>query len=77
MITKDVKKLLQKLNDHLTRGLEAAVGFSIARGHYEVTAEHLMLKLMEDGSGDVPRILNHFEVRSDRLWEALLPHLEG
>lgn len=50
MITKDLKKLLQKLNDHSTRALEAAAGFSISRGHYEVTAEHVLLKLMEDGS---------------------------
>ena len=77
MITKDVKKLLQKLNDHATRGLEAAAGFSISREHYEVTVEHLLLKLIEDEAGDIPRILTHFEVRSDRLREALLKHLEG
>ena len=77
MITKDVKKLLQKLNDHATRGLEAAAGFSISRGHYEVAVEHLLLKLIEDKAGDIPRIMTHFEVRSDRLREALLKHLEG
>ena len=76
MITKDVKKLLQKLNDHMTRALEAAAGFSISRGHYEVATEHLLLKLMEDGAGDLPRILTHFEVDTHRLWEALLRYLE-
>ncbi|NBC18028.1 MAG: type VI secretion system ATPase TssH, partial [Bacteroidetes bacterium] len=77
MITKDLKKLLQKLNDHMTQALEGAVGFCISRGHYEVTTEHLLLKLMEDGSGDVPLILNHFEVNTSKLWEDLLDRLEG
>ena len=77
MITKDLKKLLQKLNDHTTRSLEAAAGFSISRGHYEVATEHLLLKLMEDGSGDVVRILRHFEVDTSALWEGLLQTLES
>ncbi len=77
MITKDLKKLLQKLNDHTTRALEASAGFSITRSHYEVTTEHLLLKLMEDGSGDLTRILRHFEVNTGDLWEALLQYLES
>ena len=46
MITKDLRKLLEKLNDHTTRNLEAAAGFAIGRGHYEVSIEHLFLKLL-------------------------------
>ena len=57
MTTRDPRKLLERLDDHLARGLEAAAGFCVARGHYEVTQEHLLLKLIEDGSGDIPRIL--------------------
>ncbi len=76
MITKDVKRLLQKLNDHTTRGLEAAAGFCITRGHYEVGVEHLLLKLLEDGTGDVPRILHHFGIDATRLWDVLLMQLE-
>lgn len=77
MITKDLKKLLQKLNDHTTRALEAAAGFCISRGHYEVSLEHLFLKLLEDGSGDLSRILNHFGVDGGKLWEAMLKRLEN
>ena len=76
MITKDLKSLLRKLNDHTTRALEASAGFCISRGHYEVTIEHLLLKLLEDGSGDVPRILQHFDVEPGELWDQLLLHLE-
>lgn len=77
MVTKDLKKLLQKLNDHSTRALEAAAGFCIARSHYEITVEHLLLKLLEDGSGDIPRILQHFEADAGKLWEVLLRELEA
>ena len=76
MITKDVKKLLQKLNDHTTRALEAAAGFAISRNHYEVALEHLLLKLLEDGTGDLPRILDRFGVQAEKVWEALTAGLE-
>jgi len=76
MITKDLKKLLLKLNDHLTRALEAAAGFAIARGHFEVALEHLLLKLLEDGNGDILRILDHYGLDNTRLWSALTRRLE-
>jgi type VI secretion system protein VasG len=77
MMTKDLKKLLEKLNDHLTRGLEAAAGFCISRGHYEVGVEHLFLKLLEDGSGDIPRILDHAGIDSGKLWEVMVKQLDS
>ena len=77
MISKDLKKLLQKLNGTMTRALEAAAGFSIARGHYEVTTEHVLAKLLEAGDGDLPRILDRFDVDNGKVWEALMARLEG
>ncbi len=77
MTTRDPKRLIEKLGDHLARGLEAAAGFCVSRGHYEVTLEHLLLKLMEEGSGDVPRILSNAGVDDGRLWGALLTRLEA
>ncbi len=77
MITKDLKKLLEKLNDHTTRGLESAAGFCIGRGHYEVCIEHLFLKLLEDGSGDFPRIFARFNMDPGPFWDAMLKRLEA
>jgi len=77
MIIKDLKQLLQKLNTHTTRSLETAMGFASARGHYELALEHLLLKLLEDGGGDIPRILAHFNIEAGKFWEALLKALEG
>ncbi len=76
MVTKDLKSLLQKLNDHTTSALEAAVGFCVTRTHYEVTIEHLLIKFLEDGSGDIPRILEHFDIEKAKVWDALLKTLE-
>ena len=77
MITKDVKRLLQKLNEYVTRSLEAAAGFCITRTHYEVSVEHLLLKFLEDGSGDIPRILDHFGIDKGKVWEELNKTLES
>jgi type VI secretion system protein VasG len=77
MITKDVKSLLKKLNEYTTRSLEAAAGFCITRTHYEVSIEHLLAKFLEDGSGDIPRILDHFNIEKGKVWEELNRTLEG
>lgn len=77
MITKDIKRLLKKLNEYTTRSLEAAAGFCITRTHYEVSIEHLLIKFLEDGSGDIPRILDHFNIEKGKVWEELNRTLEG
>jgi type VI secretion system protein VasG len=77
VITKDIKKLLGKLNDHLIRAMETSTGFCISRSHYEISVEHLLIKLLEDGTGDLPLVLNHFGIDSGKLWETLLKQLEN
>ena len=76
MITEDLKKLLQKLNSQLTKALEAAAGFAVSRGHYEVTLEHLLLKLLDEEETDLSVILRHFGVDPGRLRKALAHQLE-
>jgi type VI secretion system protein VasG len=76
MITTDIRALLGKANSYMTRQLEGAVGFTIARGHYEVTLEHVLLKFLEDGTGDLPRILRHFGVEAGAFQSRLLAVVE-
>ena len=76
MISKDVKRLLQKLNDPMTRALEGAAGLAVGRGHYEVTVEHLLTKLLEDGTGDAGLILTRLGVEPGRVGKALTDALE-
>ena len=76
MITNDTRALLERANPHIAHALEAAAGFTISRGHYEVTLEHLLLKLIEDGSGDLVRILRYFEVNPAELQSRMLQTVE-
>src|SRR5262249_40272724 len=76
MLTKDLRRLLQRLNGHLTRALEAAAGYAINRSHYEVTLEHLLAKLAEDATCDLPNLLHHYEVDAAQFWKLLQGELE-
>ena len=67
MITVDIKSLLGRLNDLCTRSLEAAAGLCVSRTHYEVTLEHMLLKLLESPQSDLPTILRYFEIDPSRL----------
>ncbi|QQS36585.1 MAG: type VI secretion system ATPase TssH [Ignavibacteriales bacterium] len=64
MQSKDLKSLLLKLNNYLVRNLDTATGLGINRGNYEITIEHLLNALIEDGQGDVPLILKHYAIDS-------------
>jgi type VI secretion system protein VasG len=76
MITRDTRGLLAKLNDHMHACLEGAVGFAGARTHYEATLEHLLLKLLERGGGDLQAIARHFGVDAGRFESDLLMVVE-
>lgn len=77
MIVRDAKRLLHKLNDHTTRALEGAAGFAVGRGHYEVTVEHLFVKLLEAGDGDLPLIFSFGGIDPGKVGEALLARIDG
>ena len=77
MITREIKKLLQRLNVPTTTALEAAVGVAITREHYEVRLEHLLLKLLDAGDTDISRILAHAGIDEARLRKPLNDVLEA
>ncbi|AJE04518.1 type VI secretion system ATPase TssH [Geobacter pickeringii] len=61
MLTVDLKALLDRLNPSCSRALEGAAGLCVARGHYEVTVEHLLARLLDEPGGDLAAILHAFE----------------
>ncbi len=67
MIAVDMKSLLRRLNRFCGRALEGAAGICVSRGHYEVTVEHLLLKMLEDPNADLQHILRHFEIEPARF----------
>lgn len=76
MQSKDLKSLLVKLNNYLIRNLDTATGLGINRSHYEITFDHLLNCLIEDGMGDVPLILKHYNIDAGDVQSRVLKNLE-
>ena len=76
MKSKDLRALLQKLDNHLIRNLDAATGLGLKSGHYEIAFEHLLSALVEDGQGDVPLILRHYAIDPGRVQAICNKNLE-
>jgi hypothetical protein len=60
--TNRLKFLLNKLNRTSMRAIQGAAALCVDSKSYEVTIEHVLLKLVEDGESDVAKALDHFEV---------------
>lgn len=66
-MTLNLKGLIAKLNATCRSALENAAGLSVARTHYEVDIEHLVLRLTETPESDLARIYRHFEIDPARV----------
>ncbi len=76
MVSVDIKSLLSLLNSYCTRSLEAAAGLCVSRTHYEVTVEHLLLKLLDDPQADLALILRQFDIEPGKVQKELDRTLE-
>src|SRR5277367_2766984 len=63
----NLKGLIGKLNDTTRGALEAAAGLCLARTHYDIEIEHVLLKLLDSSASDAAKIFHHFEVDTSRL----------
>ncbi len=75
MKNRQIRELLERLDDHCSQAFEEAAAFAATRSHYEVTIEHVLIKLLEIGGGDMDRILRRFDVDLDTFWQGLLANL--
>lgn len=76
MIT-DPSTLLRRLNPYCARALESAAGLCETRAHSEITLEHWLLKLLEQGNSDITIIARHYQFNMDELWQGLLSYLDS
>lgn len=76
MLTVDIKALLRRMNTYCTGALESAAGLCVSRTHYEVTVEHLLLKLLDHPQADLALILGQMEIDPGRLAKAIEESLE-
>jgi type VI secretion system protein VasG len=72
----DPSVLLRRLNPYCARALEAAAELCQTRAHPEITLEHWLLKLLEQGSGDISFIVRHYQLDMDKIWQGLLNYLD-
>lgn len=69
---RDSSELLRRLNPHCAKALEAAASLCQTRLADEISVEHWLLKLIEAGDGDIPAILNHYDLDVGAVWDALM-----
>ncbi|MFP3587678.1 type VI secretion system ATPase TssH [Paraburkholderia sp. SIMBA_055] len=67
MIKIQLKPLFSRLNDYCRKSLEDAAGVALSRGHYEISIEHLLLKLLDDPHADVALLVGKFDIDVARL----------
>ena len=63
----DLKSLISRFDETCRRSLEAAAGFTLSRGHYNVEIEHWLAKLLDVAGSDIELILRHYEIDEGRL----------
>ncbi|MDZ5431743.1 type VI secretion system ATPase TssH [Pseudomonas fluorescens] len=69
-------RLLRRLNPYCAQALSAAASLCQSRAHAQITIEHWLLKLLEQGEGDLTFIARRYEWDMDALWHGLLDHLD-
>ena len=68
--------LLRRLNPYCARAMEGAVSLCQSRAHAEILPEHWLLKLLEQGEGDLTVLARRYEWDMDSIWQDLLGWLD-
>lgn len=73
----DLRSLIAKLNTASRNAVEAAAGLCLARTHYDVEIEHLLMKMLDSTDTDVAFILRQYEVDRSRVARDLTASLDA
>ncbi|MGX5110688.1 type VI secretion system ATPase TssH [Enterobacter cloacae] len=68
--------LLRRLNPYCARAMEGAASLCQTRAHAEILPEHWLLKLLEQGEGDLTVLTRRYEWDMDAIWQDLLGWLD-
>ncbi|QYH18088.1 type VI secretion system ATPase TssH [Enterobacter sp. DNB-S2] len=68
--------LLRRLNPYCARAMEGAASLCQTRAHAEILPEHWLLKLLEQGGGDLTVLARRYEWDMDGIWQDLLGWLD-
>ncbi|MCW4782720.1 type VI secretion system ATPase TssH [Enterobacter chuandaensis] len=68
--------LLRRLNPYCARAMGGAASLCQTRAHTEILPEHWLLKLLEQGEGDLTVLARRYEWDMDAIWQDLLGWLD-
>ncbi|WP_035707112.1 type VI secretion system ATPase TssH [Niveispirillum irakense] len=71
-----IATLITRLNPSTKRALEGAAQLCLTLTHFAVEVEHLLLKLVEQADGDLPRVLRYYEIDPGALQTQLTDALD-
>ncbi len=66
-----LRSVLRRCNAQMMQVFQGATSVCVSRTHYEVTPEHLLLRLLDETVGDVTQILSTFKADRTRLRRGL------
>ena len=69
--------LLRRLNPYCARAMEGAASLCQTRAHADILPEHWLLKLLEQGEGDLTVLARRYEWDMDGMWQDLLSWLDN
>ncbi len=69
--------LLRRLNPYCARAMERAAFLCQTRAHAEIMPEHWLLKLLEQGEGDLTVLARRYEWDMDAIWQDLLAFMDA
>ncbi len=72
----NLKALVGKLNPTCHRALQASAGLCLSRTNYNVEIEHWLMKLLEPTDTDLPLILRHYEINTEKVTRELTKVLD-
>src|SRR5258707_1130787 len=72
----ELRRLIRRLDPSSVQAFQGALGACASRTHYEVTPEHLLLRLLDD-TGDIRLILDAFKVDRAPVRRAIQRVLES
>ena len=77
MLLVELKPLVGRLNGYTKQALEDGVGLCVSRGQYEITVEHLLVKLLGDPQGDIALLLRQYGVDAALVKRSLDQSIEA
>ena len=69
--TQDLRKLIGRFDPDCIRYFQGATTLCVSRSHFEITPDHLLLRLLDETTGDVTQIFNTFRVDRAPIRRAL------